>query len=308
MVHESLRWTQRSSVVIEGTGADGAFGVGAKHKEWARVYAMPSFLRRQAKATYFSLRLWKSDSKMERVTRVARKSIDMPLGLAVVAENALAGIAYTIPDDIRWGLHAAIRDNFEAMIASVEPRERLSFLDLVWVCAGRMAPKSFDPLRKYGIESMYPFLQTSMIRTSSSIRWADKCPGGETKGLLKALLGHTVPRNWVYRRKSGFAPPHRELLGSNVLQEFLREVVLSRENPLLDFCHVDTVKQIIERARKYKKLSPGACDFLWTLTFASGWLAQLPHRRSQSARALPNSLAEPASAIDRYSAEMGIAN
>lgn len=308
LVHESLRWTTRSDVVIEGTGADGAFGVGEKYGDWSRVYAIPTFLRQQANPAYRWLRLWKGDSSLERLGRVARKSVDMPLGPALVAENALAGIAYNIPDRIRWSLHEAIHQSFGVMSAAANPKEQLSFLDLAWVGAGRMAPKSFEPLRKHGIQAIYPFLELPMLLASSSIRWANKCPSGETKGLLKSLLARSLDRKWIYRPKCGFAPPHRELLGSAGLQEFLRGQVLSPQNPLMDFCERDKVTEMVELAHKYQKLSPGVCDFLWTLTFASGWLAQLPERMRRPSQSPLNDSVETVVEEDHHGVKVAIAN
>ena len=276
LVHNSLRWARRSLVVIEGTGADGAFGVGDKYNAWERIYRIPSFLRKPAGSVYSQFELWKGDSRMEHFCRAVRKSLDMTLGPAVVAENALAGIAYVIPAEIRAELHEAVTSSFDILTRGVDPKERLSHLDLGWVCAGRMAPKSFEPLRRYGIQTVYPFLQLPMLRVGSSIPWSLKCPAGDSKGILKKLLARHVPREWVYRRKSGFAPPHRELLGSKSLQEFVREIVLSRTNPLMDFFQREKVTQITERARKHEGLCPGAYEFLWTLSFASGWFSQLP--------------------------------
>lgn len=276
LAHKSLRWARHSLVVIEGTGADGAFGVGDKYNAWARIFGIPSFLRKPASSFYSQFELWKGDTRMEHFCRAVRKSLDMPLGPAVVAENALAGIAYVVPAEIRAELHEAISSSFDILSAGVDPKERLSQLDLGWVCAGRMAPKSFEPLRRHGIQAIYPFLQLPMLRVGSSIPWSVKCPAGDSKGILKKLLARQVPREWVYRRKSGFAPPHRELMGSTPLQEFVRETVLSRTNPLMDFFQRDKVTQIIERAHKHEKLCPGAYEFLWTLSFASGWFAQLP--------------------------------
>ena len=281
LVHESADLARQSSMVIEGTGADGAFGIGIKHASWQRVYRVPARIRRQVDLAYKGLGLWRHSSKLERIGRIARKSLQMPVGPAVVAENALEGIAYTIPGNVRSDIDQGIRANFEILSDGVEPEERISLLDLVWVCAGRMAPKSFDPLRTLGIQPKYPFLEFPMVHLSSSISWEEKCAAGEPKALLKRLLSQDVPKEWVYRTKSGFTPPHQEILASPVMQQFLRDVVLSKQNPLLDFCHIDKVEQIIERSRQRGKLGPGACDFLWTLTFTSAWLNQSPVRMRQ---------------------------
>ena len=279
LVHESLEWAQRSFVVIEGTGADGAFGAGLKYPKWQRVYRVPAFLRKRADAAYSLFKLWQRNSRLERLGRVARKSMRMPLGQAMVAENALEGIAYSIPQQSSADLEEAIRVNFEAMSIGVELEERLSFLDLVWVCAGRMAPKSFDPLRKHGVRTIYPYLDLPILAVSSSLAWDEKCAYGEEKAILKRLLARDVPRQWVYRLKRGFEPPHQPMVASPAMQEFLRDVVLSRQNPLINFCETDKVLGMIERARKGQELCPGAYDFIWTLTFTSAWLSQLPEQR-----------------------------
>jgi asparagine synthase (glutamine-hydrolysing) len=152
----------------------------------------------------------------------------------------------------------------------------LSLLDLAWVCAGRMAPKSFDPLRVRGIQPIYPYLEPDMVRTSSSVAWSVKSAGGEEKSLLKALTARQLPGELVYRRKSGFTPPYRATLASAPLQEFLHDVVLQPHNPLLEWCDLPTIRGLVTRAGSGAHLSAGAIDFLWTLVFTTGWLRQLP--------------------------------
>ena len=55
------------------------------------------------------------------------------------------------------------------------------------------------------------------------------------------------------------------------MQEFLHDVILSPHNPLRDFCRLDVVREMIERAR-HDALSVGAYTFLWTVAFATAWL------------------------------------
>src|SRR5262249_38338632 len=113
LVHQSLALAQDSRTVIEGTGADGAFGVGVAYPIWRRVYEVPSLLRRPADAAYSLLKLWRRHSDLERLARASRNSRRMPLGHAFVAENALEGIGYHIPEAIRAELERAIRCSME---------------------------------------------------------------------------------------------------------------------------------------------------------------------------------------------------
>lgn len=268
LVHAALRGSNLPAV-IEGTGADGAFGVAAAYGRWRRVFAMPAPLRLAGRAAYDWLRLWRFNFALERVLRFVRKSTRMGIGPAVLAHHSLDGIAFDLPDGVRT-------DVPEPQEAQLSPEERLSLLDLAWVCAGRMAPKTFDPLRGRSVQPIYPYLEPDLIRVSSSVAWSVKSAKGEEKSLLKTLLARELPAALVYRKKSGFTPPYRTTLGTPPMQAFFHDVVLRRDNAVLEWCDVGTVRDLVARAGNGADLSAGAVDFLWTLAFLSGWLRQLP--------------------------------
>ena len=275
LVHESLPLAGESRTVIEGTGADGSFGLSTTYrKKWQRAYNVPRPLRRLAEAAYRGLQLWKYDWRLEAAGRLLSRSARLPLGHAVLAQNAFQRIAYTIPDDVQGELELAIRASVEVMTAGADALTQLSFLDLVWACAGRMAPKSFDPLRAHGIRPLYPFLQQSMVSVSASLPWAVKCTAGQDKALLKRLLARDVPAGWVHRPKTGFTRRARATFALAPVQEFLHDVVLSPHNPVLDYCQPEAVRYLAERSR-HRPLGDGANAFLWVLMFTSGWVRQV---------------------------------
>lgn len=272
LVHEALPFAGESRTVLEGTGADGAFGLGAEYGRWQRAYGIPRPLRRWADAAYRGLQLWKYNSLLERAGRLLSRSARLPVGHAFVAQNAFEDIAYATPQNVQAELERAVQ-SIEAMSSGTEARDQLSWLDLVWVCAGRMAPKSFDPLRARGIRPLYPFLQPAVVSVSSSLSWDEKCTAGESKALLKRLLARDIPPELVYRRKIGFTRPAHATFALPAVQQFLHEVVLSRHNVLLDYCRPDVVRQLVERS-PHRVLGASAYSFLWVLMFSSGWLRQ----------------------------------
>lgn len=277
LVHAALgTGAGQATAVIEGTGADGAFGLAATYPRWRTVFAMPAPLRLAGSAAYDWLRLWRFNSYGERVLRFVRKSTRLGMGPAILAQNSLDGIAFDVPG-------AAVR---EPDPQTITPEERLSQLDLAWVCAGRMAPKTFDPLRARGIRPIYPYLEPDMVQISSSVSWTVKSAGGEEKALLKTLLARQLPAALVYRRKSGFTPPYRTTLATAPMQAFFHDVVLAPENPLLEWCQVATVRDLVTRVGGGADLSAGVVDFLWTLAFTSGWLRQLPSALSAQQRSV----------------------
>jgi asparagine synthase (glutamine-hydrolysing) len=275
LVHAALRRSQPPAV-IEGTGADGAFGLAATYARWRAVFGLPTPLRQAGSAAYRWLRLWRFNLYVERVLSFVRRSTRLGIRPAVLAQNSLDGIAFRIPSA------GTVSEPAEL----VSPEERLSLLDLAWVCAGRMAPKTFDPLRGRGVPPLYPFLDPALIQVSTSVAWSVKSAGGEGKALLKASLAKALPVALVYRRKSGFTPPYRTTLATAPLQAFLHDVVLAGGNPMLEFCDVPTLRTLVARAGSGSDMSAGAVDFLWTLAFTSGWLRQLPRHAAVRQRSV----------------------
>lgn len=276
MVHESLRGGNKVKSVINGIAADGAFGLGIKYPKWKRVYSVPKCVRRTISEVYKGLKLWQNNSKFEYVSRIFRRSIQMPMPYAaIIAQNCLDGIAYSIPPKVREKIEGTIKSKILNLSSDLNPMDQFSLLDLTHVCAGEFAPKSFDVLRKFGVKSIYPFLESSMVKLSFSIPWEEKCKGNEEKAILKNLLLPYIPNYWIFRPKNAFIPPIREILTYSSMQNFIRDEVMKERNPLTQYCHMDTVKMMVERAQKGYPLSNGTYNFLWVLIFTSGWLNQM---------------------------------
>jgi asparagine synthase (glutamine-hydrolysing) len=122
-----------------------------------------------------------------------------------------------------------------------------------------------------------------MVRLSASLTWEQKCPGGETKGLLKRALAQRVPHDLVYRRKSGFIPPFETMLTTPSMQAFLHDIVLSPANPVMGTLRPDIVRRMIERGGQGRPLNLETYFFLWGVTFLSGWLYQVQAQRQSQA-------------------------
>ena len=116
------------------------------------------------------------------------------------------------------------------------------------MCAGIFAAKTFDPLATRGFRPLYPFMEPEMVRLSLSLSYETRCPAGESKGLLKELLAESLPRDWIYRTKSGFVPPFAEIISTAARSEYVRETVLSSRNPLLGYFREDRLVELFEDA------------------------------------------------------------
>jgi asparagine synthetase B (glutamine-hydrolysing) len=277
MVNASLASARSSGVVIEGTGADGLFGLATKLPYWRRIYRIPSALRAVVAKTYNWFDLWKQQNVLERAVRLIRRSTQMSLLPAgVLAQNPLDGIAYDIPDVHRKQLIESIDRHLIGLVADLPPEEKFNMLDILHVCAGIFAAKSFDPLRRRGISAVYPYLEPNVLRAANSLDWTQKSKEGEEKSLLKNMLAEHVPSEWVYRPKAGFVPPIQSLLASSTAQSYIREVVLAETGPLREFLNRDRVRDMIDAAAQEKALGGQTYYFLWGIIMATAWLRQQP--------------------------------
>jgi asparagine synthase (glutamine-hydrolysing) len=273
LVHASLPKLSVGSAIIDGTGADGAFG--AWHTTNPLSY-VPRPIRWWLGKIYKYTTLWRTTSSLEYRLHRAGQSLHMTLPhLMVIGSYAFSDIIYHIPALIRADLENNLIQNTDDLGLALASPERFSLLDLIHVCAGMFAAKTFDPLRSQGVTPYYPFLEPTMVRLALAVPYVDKCPNHEAKSLLKQLLARDIPDHWIYRQKSGFIAPFKEMLKNKAMQEFIHDVVLSPSNPLLDYCNVDLITRMFARANRGFPLSDSLYGFLWNLIFTSGWLNQM---------------------------------
>jgi asparagine synthase (glutamine-hydrolysing) len=285
LVHAAANMMPLGSTVLEGTGADGAFGFGATYPFWRSIYAAPTFVRRGVRALYRAAQLWRRDNRPVYALRFVAKSAGLALPQAVIAQHSLDGMALHSTPEMRRDLADTVRTTMEALAAGRPPADAIALLDLIWVCGGRMAPKSFDPLRCRGLMPRYPYLEPTMLAVSASLAPAEKWPGGERKAPLKALLARDVPADWVYRTKHGFTPPEGEILSTPASQDLLHSVVLAPGGPLAGLCDLAVIRRFATLAREERPLGSGVHDLLWVLLFTAAWLEQVPRGTTPVVRA-----------------------
>jgi len=124
---------------------------------------------------YKGLKLWQYKSEAQRIGYLARGTSQMSLlHFVVMAQNSLNGIAYTIPEHISKTLRETTETWIDILSVELESEGRFGLLDLIHVCAGIFAAKSYDPLRLHGVTPIYPFLEPKMVQLSTAMKYQDK--------------------------------------------------------------------------------------------------------------------------------------
>jgi asparagine synthase (glutamine-hydrolysing) len=238
MIHAALGRIARGSRLVEGTGADGIMGLGSNLAIWRRFDAAPGAVKQLGALAYRGLGLWRSGGTLRKVLWVLRTLSQRPLvDAAVLAQNALEGIAYRIPDGERQRIAEAVAQSYAAPVAGHDVAARASLTDLMHTCSGIFAAKSFDPLRAAGLAVTYPFLAPRLTELAALLAPDCVYRDGVDKPVLKAMLRQTVPARLVDRPKHGFEPPMARYLRMPAFRAYLNDAVLSPGNAVLD--HVD---------------------------------------------------------------------
>jgi len=276
LVQAAAECIEPGTTIVEGTGADGAFGMSRKIHFWKKVFRFPTPLRILLSKSYKSFRLWSlaEGSRLEHIVRVFRHSVQHPYPQAVMAQNPLEGIAYNLSPTIQQTIEQDISRYIETLCEGMEEQSRLSLFDIVFICAGQFAPKSYNPLIQRGLRPVYPFLEPKMLALSYALPWDVKATQGEDKAILKRILSEDLPSELIYRKKSGFAPPMRAILADAEIQHYLRDVVLSTNSPVAPLINRKIITKIVDHFASGQSLSAQTCYFMWSLISICAWLEQ----------------------------------
>jgi asparagine synthase (glutamine-hydrolysing) len=265
-------------VILDGTGADGAFGMLRNATWWLRISRLPRFAGKLSGVIYNTGKIWRRrESHLGRLLRVLYSLAQMPSLHASMMQNPLCNIAYHVPDVLRSETHEILDEWLEGCV----PRRRaispycFSMLDILLMCCGIFAQKDKALFDASPFEVRYPFMEPNMVELAleRAIHW----PGAERPKLpLKKLLIQHVPREMVVRPKSGFNPPIKQLLESAVFLKAF-DHMLEPSSSLSSILDRDCIRGLQRCLKDRQYLPPETCSFIWTAVFVSLWLDQVFH-------------------------------
>ncbi len=274
-----VRHFEPPRVIVDGTGADGAFGLFSSARFYERLYRVPHGLRALL-ASFYPMcfnRNWVSP--IERIARVLRRSVQMPLLAQPIATNSLCGLAYHPGAELRVELFELIRKWMDDAGTSSQNAARLPALDVALSCCRTLAQKDKSIFDASGHQVIYPFLRDHVI--GLAVERARYWPGSdEPKKVLKSILTSHVPRGMVYRPKSGFDGPYAAIFAQpGFLQAFDR--LVAGDSVFADVLDIPRMKRLRKWIQAGEPVGLQASWFLWTAVFTDCWMTQLnaAHRR-----------------------------
>jgi asparagine synthetase B (glutamine-hydrolysing) len=274
LAHASLPLAEASRMAIHGVGTGGMFGQRMLlRKKQKRFYRIPRPFRRAIGETYRWFGLWRHVSEAEHAIGFLRRSLEMPIvSPPRPAHHPMEGIAYTVPKTVNARLMQLVRYHSEAFAPPGQRVEGLLGLNLH--LQRQFSAIAAGPLGASGMRTLGAFTEPRMLRYAFSLQSEEKCPGGVPRGLLNNLLSKSLPSEYIYVPGRSFIAPFRAIYEHPAMRSLVNDVVLSRQNPLLDFCNVGVVSEMLARVQGGRPVSIRARQFLWTFVFSSLWLRQ----------------------------------
>ncbi len=122
----------------------------------------------------------------------------------------------------------------------------------------------------HGIEVRVPFLDLELVKFSTTIPPELKMNGTETKYLLKKVAERYLPKEVIYRSKSGFGAPVRDWITKDLSE--LIENYLSKEN--IDKRAIFKQEEVSRLITENKASIIDASYSIWSLLAMESWFKQ----------------------------------
>lgn len=252
---------EKGSTILDGTGADGAYGMSDKILGWLRATRLPAPLRRLAGTSYHFL--WRSNGRSEYYSRLCRRSVQMPMVPAMLAQNALAGIFYD--DNAAEQVYSLLNEWLQFMVGSQSVSRQAVAGDLALTCANIFAQKARLILVDAGLDVVYPYMSPEAFAAGLV---ASEKPMSEAKAPLKRALAKHVPRDFVYRPKAGFIDPAGRIFYT---ENFLTALYDATHGPISSFLNKNSVLKTVDHLRRGGNLPAQTLNVAWAAAFADRW-------------------------------------
>lgn len=155
-------------------------------------------------------------------------------------------------------------------------RREIAYLNLKWFMQTLL--NRMDRTSMYsGLEARVPFADTRIVQYVWNVPWDMKARNGVVKNLLRESGRGLLPEEVLFRRKSPY-PKTYDPRYENLLKNMVREIILDKSSPVLQFLDKKKVEQFLSRTSDYGKPWYGQLmagpQMLAYLLQIDGWMRQ----------------------------------
>lgn len=274
LVNEIITRFDNRRVIIDGNGADSAFGLFNKIKKSKYPYIIPYSLRRLAGECYKPLNLLSNTSKIEFYTRILRRTSSLSAPMATIAQNPLFGILYNASKKDINELDELSMHWITSIATTHDMQELVPLLGLGLLESQQYAQKTKYPLEAHSYKVEYPFQTEDIVDLAlyHSRFWEGY---QKPKNALKHMLLDSVPPELIYRQKVAFKLPLHELFSRPIFLKHI-EAATNSDSLIIDHINKQLLVRIIHKLKKNIRLPSQTYNCLWMIAFLNSWLTQAP--------------------------------
>jgi len=267
-------------IIIDGNGGDDCFGLGLMdpklRKKQSFLYNLPTVVKAAAFFISSHSNLWEREKGIKRVLR----------GIADLHEKELCQVyeilcpwtaifhENTREYDAEMGTQMirSLRDLLEPLPHNESFYAKATVNWMRHVTTGMWCAKTYGIKSLPNILPVYPFMWKDMLEVQGKVAWAAKVNNGIMKWPLKSLLESYMPRDFIYRKKSGFTPPFESWFSNKRLYELLYDTLLSQHTVTERIINKEKLRQLIDRLPHTSQWPAHLCNFLWGCLFTELWV------------------------------------
>ncbi len=270
---------KETQILIEGNGGDDCFGFPdlTTQSKWEIKSRFPKIAKNIITSLYKGSNSWKWESHegfWGRFLALSDVHEINPINyyLVLTPINFLGLNSYP-----EWDRKLSqVMD--EVFSRCVEEHDKLSYeakvtiRQLLHVNSRRWAAKAYSVGESLGIRIIYPYIWRDILLEQGNIPWQAKVNKGIVKWPLKRLLEEYMPKEFIYRKKSGFVPPFVRWLTSGNFNRTAREILLASNGFMGQIVSPKVFDELLTDALQGKNLRHALLNFLWGALFTEMWI------------------------------------
>lgn len=257
--------------IIDGTGADACFGFMSSNTAliWKSIDLFPCILRKAVRWIYSKSTVFSTKSSFEYTLRQVSKAADCDIILATI--TSYPGTQLYTQKHIDLNIRNQI--NFNNLINRNNDNcfnSRATIADI-----NSYVQKGCMKTHKVGtnpINVLYPYLWLSILVEQGKLKWNIKDYKGIIKYPLKKILEDYKPKEFIYRKKSGFVPPLERWILKDEISNKLVEIIHSLSKPWSNIVSKRQILYSFNKSKRRSSFSIPFINFLWGLIFTELWM------------------------------------
>ena len=270
---------KEASMLIEGNGGDDCFGFSDLATQSKMVFKsrFPRRVKSMIARLFKNSETWKIETDSRFLARLLALSDVHEMNtanyfLALTPANFLGLSGHSSWDQRLNEIMEKVFTNLAGDRNQLSYQANVTIRQLMHVNSRRWAAKAYSVGENLGIRIIYPYIWRDILLEQGNIPWQAKINKGVVKWPLKRLLEDYMPKDFIYRKKSGFVPPFKQWLTSKNFNQMVRDSLLATDSNITRIVPQNIIEDLLNDALQGKNLRHAILNFLWGGLFTELWI------------------------------------